>query len=161
MDGKECKIPTLIQTTPRTDLTSEDIKKLDDYTSHFYNGDYQIDQAAFKLPCSSNEQAGSLGQFLSMATSNYVATKSDSMSERRNRCAGDLLTWLTHARMMGFIKESISMTTKLNTLEVENKRLKDNQQNLETQVLKLKRENEELHKILDRFGKRTSIVEKS
>jgi len=158
MKDEERKLPFFISATPRTDLTSEAIKILDSFVNHYYDGDYVIDQVAFQIPCRNEGREASLGHFLTFALSNYVATKSDLTSERRNFCAGDLLTWMTHARGLGVIKDSESALTKLRTNEVENKRLRDNQQKLEMEILELKRVNEELHKALDLFGGRSDVA---
>lgn len=161
MNDKEHKLPLFISATPRTDITSETIKILDNFVDRFYNGDCVIDLTAFEVRCKSSGQEASLGHLLTMSLANYVATKSDLTSERRDLCAGDLLTWMTHARVLGLIKDSESALTKLKTIEVENKRLRDNQQKLEVELLKLKQENEELHTALDKFGERTDVTEES
>jgi len=159
MKDEERNLPLFISATPRTDLTSEAIKILDSFVDHYYNGDYVIDPTAFQIRCKNEGREGSLGHFLTMTLSNYVATKSDLTSERRNFCAGDLLTWMTHARGLGVIKDSESALTKLRISEVENKRLRDNQQKLELDILELRKVNGELHEALDIFGGRSDVSE--
>jgi len=152
-------LPIFVTQTPRTSVTSEGMKILDDFVDHYYNGDYVMDMTAFGVRCGNQGQEATLGHFLSMALTNYVATKSDKTPERQNPCAVDLLTWVTHARGLGLIKDSKSALTKLKTVEMENERLKDNQQKLEVEILKLKQEIEELHNALDTFGGRSDVAE--
>lgn len=62
---------------------------------------------------------------------------------------------IAQARGANLILESQTVLNKLKITEEENKRLKDNQQKLEEQVLKLKNENQEFHKALNGMGFKT------
>ena len=162
MRDEEPKLPVLIVESPRiTDANSETIKILDKFVEQYYAGDLVIDLKAFNVRCGNSVERANLGQFLTISISNYVITKSDLTPERRNKRAGDLLSWMTHARGLGFIKDSESALTKLATIEVENKRLRDNQQKLEVKVLKLTEENKELHECLSSFDKKIGGIEDS
>lgn len=130
-------------------------EKIEDFIEHYYNGDLTLRLEAFKVPFSYNYQKGNLGTFLTTSLANYLAAKGNRDTQQIADASTLALICITQARGANLILESQTVLNKLKITEEENKRLKDNQQKLEEQVLKLKNENQEFHKALNGMGFKT------
>jgi hypothetical protein len=113
-------------------------KILDDFVERFYNGDYTLKDEASQIVCSDELGKRSILHMLTEAIYNYTTTLSnieaidpndhETLKEAYHEKAKwmtKLLTWLTHARNIGIIIETESMTSKTKNLRDENSKLKD------------------------------------
>jgi predicted RNase H-like nuclease (RuvC/YqgF family) len=57
------------------------------------------------------------------------------------------------------VTESPSLLSKLEEAEEQNRQLKETKAQLEKKLFECQKDNEELHKWLDRFGDRTTVAE--
>jgi hypothetical protein len=135
------------------------IKKIEEFIEHFYNGDYIVKDDAFRVPCSYNNQKGNLGNFLTGSLTNYLISKGNQDSEQIANSATQALSWITQIRGANLIFESPSLLSKLKSAQEENRQLKEVKAQLEEKLSKCERDNEELHKWLDKFGDRTTVAE--
>lgn len=142
---------------PSNVFNSEVVKKIDEFVEHYYNGDYAIDRSAFSVPCLYNGQKGSLGNFLTGALTNYLIAKGNNEPSNLCNVASELIIWITQARGGGCIIENASLLSKLKNVEEQNKQLKETKDLLEVELSELRIENEELHKVLDNFGSRSTV----
>ena len=135
------------------------IEKIEDFVKHYYNGDYTIDQEAFHVSCSWNNRKLSLGNFLTSALSNYLIAKGNQNIEQLSVVATETIAWITQLRGTNLVTESPSLLSKLEEAEEQNRQLKETKAQLEKKLFECQKDNEELHKWLDRFGDRTTVAE--
>jgi hypothetical protein len=138
-----------------TKATTEVIQKVEDFVEHYYKAERVIRKRAFSIPCTIDGQRSNIGQYLVNTIANYVVTKGN--QEENDVWAIKCFNLITGALAAHVIDTGDA--EKLAKVEEENKRLRDIQQKLETEVLDLKQENKELHKILDNFGVSNNVTE--
>lgn len=128
---------------------------VDDFVEHYYDGDYEI-----------SRYATSIGTRLSDALQSYVEAKSDIENvgnqyseqyifDRAKEC----LKHITTVRRLGYVKETLTLSAKLNKAvellkesDEKNGQLRDENGKLQKEVLRLKKLNEALHKTIDKLG---------
>jgi transcriptional regulator with PAS, ATPase and Fis domain len=145
------------------------IVQVEDFIKRIHDGDLVVTDEAKTLTLNlqvdkvmgirSMKCLGTLADLLGKAMACYQFHRDDKsvFSVIRTESAYDLLNLIERARAYNVIKE-VNVTNKLTECQEQNQRLKDNQQKLETEILRLKRENEELHKALDLFGGRSDVA---
>jgi hypothetical protein len=160
------------------------IAEVDDFIKHVDDGDLIITPEARKImltiPTGKNplglsvKEEHSLAELLSCAIGNYQVVKDcvhrfhelktpnplvrQALDSRLSDSADELLRYIKRSRVYGVIEDR-NLTNKLKEYEKQNLKLKETVTNLETELLKLKQENEELHKALGIFGDRSNVTE--
>lgn len=135
------------------------IERIEEFVKHYYNGDYTIKPVAFTVPCSYNLRKGSLGNFLTGSLSNYLIAKGNQNPEQLCNAATEIIVWITQLHGTNLIIESPSLLSKLEEADEQNRQLKEIKMQLEKKLSECQKDNEELHKWLDRFGDRSTIAE--
>ena len=156
--GASKKIPILPLriTKPNAEVT----QIVNDFFDRFYKHEYILKLNAVKVPVTTTYdvvgiQSGNLVQFLLNALENYVITKGKPDENAQWACF--LFGLITTAYGANVIDAGDAMKAK--KCEEENLRLRDIQVKLEVEILKLKKDNEDLHKALDKFGGRSNVIE--
>jgi hypothetical protein len=133
--------------------------KIEEFVKHYYNGDYTIKPEAFSVPCSCDSRKASLGNFLTGSLSNYLIAKGNQNIEQLCEVSGELITWITQLYGTNLIIESPSLLSRLQESDEQNRQLKEIKMQLEKKLSECQKDNEELHKWLDKFGDRSTIPE--
>jgi len=145
------------------------IAEVEDFIKRVHDGDLVISPKAAQmvmiLPTGKKRLLGltskrkrNLADLLGWAMAAYQFRKDVDSLPSQLQIAYEFLDMIERARAYGVIIEQ-NLTNKLKGCVEQNKRLKDNQQKLGTQISKLKKENKELHKALGRFGDRSEVIE--
>lgn len=145
------------------------IAEVEDFIKRVHDGDLVISPKAAQmvmiLPTGKKRLLGltskrkrNLADLLGWAMAAYQFRKDVDSLPSQLQIAYELLDMIERARAYGVIIEK-NLTNKLKGCLEQNKRLKDKQQKLETELLKLTKENVELHKALDTFGGRSNVSE--
>lgn len=144
------------------------INEVEDFIRRFHDGDSVVTSNAqkmiytipkeSKLGLTSTRQK-SYADLLGWAIAAYQFHKDTSTDHERLLMAYELLDEIERGRTHGVIKDNIKQVEKFKYCQDENKQLKETKIQLEAEILKLKEENEELHKALENLGgKRISTV---
>jgi len=154
-DKKERKYPHLPRlplaiTKPNAEIT----KIVNDFVDRFYKHEYTLGIHAVDVPVIYPEESGNLAQFLLNAMDNYLITKDK--PDANSEWACKLFALITQAYGAKVIDTGDA--GKLKNCAEENQRLRDVQVKLEAEILRLKSENDELHKILDVFGAESDVT---
>src|SRR4030042_1712351 len=121
-------------------LTPTDIEKtIEDFVVHFYNGDYEISKDAFKINISIGEIKGSIGHVLVESLTAFVIARAQRDEYDESEAAKVLIKIITRLHSEGLITESKSFLSKFEEVEKQNKQLKEIEQQLKAEILKLKR----------------------
>jgi hypothetical protein len=136
------------------------IAEVENFIKGFHEGDYVISPDARKIEIIDTEQGGkshTVADRLGYAIAKYQCEK-DINPSGVLAIAYQLLDYIERARTHGIIIPQ-NLSNSLKECQEQNQRLKDNQQKLEMETMRLRVENEELHKALDKFGDRSSVAE--
>lgn len=154
--------PTFVTMSPKNvdmSKTPALIEIVDEFVRRFYDGDYTIKPEAYKVPCGRSGIKSNLGKFLGWSIRNYVVSKSEKDFSIKMTCADEVLTWLTTARGGGLIIEGEGVKTKFSRYEKQIKELEEEAEQLRKKLILTEKENEDLHRFIDKQFGGTSIAE--
>jgi len=146
------------------------INEVEEFIKRFHNGDSVVTPDAknliFTIPKESKLGITSTVQrnyadVLGWAIATYQFRKDTSSYHDQLLIAYEVLDDIERGRTQGVIKDNIRLADRFKDCQDENKQLKETKIQLEAEILKLKRDKEELDKLVDELGgKRTSILER-